>query len=124
MVTRQDDCTTLADGDIRFYDNYVPTLVAGDYLINVTQQLNPVTTPTIDECYVASQAFSVQGPRYSLPNADLFSVFPPDNANGIFDQFLPHVVLTQRELPWERNVFGETDHATRTPWMALLLFVE
>jgi hypothetical protein len=118
-----DDCTSLGAGDIRFYDNYVPTLGVGDYLLNVTQQINPKNT-SIDECYAASQVFSVTGPRYTLPASDIFSVFPPANVLGIFDQFLPNVVLTQRELPWERNVFSSAAPATQTPWLALLLFVE
>jgi hypothetical protein len=124
MTASNDDCTSLGDGDIRFYDNYVPTLGVGDYLINVTQLLNPTTSPPINECHAASQFFSVQGPRYVLPTEDFFSVFPPDNAQGVFDQFLPHVVLTKRDLPWERDVFSDADPAQQTPWMALLLFVE
>lgn len=117
-----DDCTALDAGDIRFYDNYVPMLPPGDYLINLTQQVNPTGT-AIDESFAASQAFSVDGPRYTLPSGDVYSVFPPANAQGVFDQYLPHVVLSQRELPWERNVFADPDPATQTPWMALLLFV-
>jgi hypothetical protein len=124
MATSRDDCTSLGGGDIRFYDNYVPTLGVGDYLINVTQRLNPTTDPPIDECWAAAQAFSVQGPRYTLPAGDVFSVFPPNNSQGIYDQFLPHVVLAQRELPWERKLFEGENPATQTPWMALLLFVE
>ena len=117
-----DDCTSLDAGDIRFYDNYVPTLGVGDYLINVTQQVNPKNT-AIDDRYAASQLFSVQGPRYSLPATDIFSVYPPANSQGVFDQFLPNVVLTKRELPWERNIFGDKDPAQQTPWLTLLLFV-
>lgn len=117
------ECASLEKGAIRFYDNYVPTLPVGDYLINVTQRINPRNTK-IDECHAASQVFSVQGPRYALPSEDIFSIFPPNNAVGIFDQFLPHVVLSKRELPWERNVFGDDDPARQRPWMALLLFVE
>jgi hypothetical protein len=124
MATLPDDCISLDARNIRFYDNYVPTLGVGDYLINVTQRLNPVTSPAIDDCWAASQPFSVEGPRYTLPTNEVFSVFPPDNSQGIYDQFLPHVVLSQRELPWERNVFGDGNPATQTPWMALLLFVE
>src|SRR5437868_2744124 len=117
MMTTDGD--GLGDGDIRFYDNYVPTVSEGDYLVNVTQQFNPRGT-TIDECFAASQVFSVQAPRYSLPPGDVYSVFPPDNAQGVFDQFLPHVVLSQRELPWEKNVFGSPKSAEQVPWLALL----
>lgn len=121
--TSASDCESLAKGDIRFYDNVVPALPVGDYLINVKQRIDPKDTE-IDETHVASQVFAVQGPRYALPTEDLSSIFPPNNASGIFNQFLPHVVLGKRELPWERNVFDEDDAATRTPWLALLLFVE
>ncbi len=118
-----DDCASLDAGDIRLYDNYLPTLEVGDYLINVTQRVNPANT-TIDECYAGSQPFSVQGPRYTLPTEDIFSVFPPRNALGIFDQYLPHVVLTKQDLPWERDVFADETLGNQTPWMALLLFTE
>lgn len=120
-----DDCTKLDQGDIRFYDNYVPTLKVGDYLINVAQRFNPLNqSPAIDECWVKSQPFSVQGPRYNLPPEDLFSSFPPNNSLGVFDQFLPQVVLTKQDLPWERDIFNDRGTGHQTPWMALLLFSE
>jgi hypothetical protein len=123
MANGNDDCTSLDQGGIRFYDNYVPTLKVGDYLINVTQEVNPTnTTPAIDDAYASSQFFSVQGPRYTLPTSDLFSVFPPPNSQGVFDQYLPNVVLNQPELPWERNIFSDAA-AQQTPWLALLLFI-
>ena len=122
-----DDCTKVAPGGIRFYDNYVPTLGVGDYLVNVTQRINPVTpkgiTP-IDEYHAISQPFSVRGPRFALPPRDIFSVFPADDAVGLFHQVLPHVVLTQRELPWERDLFEDADRTQQTPWLAVLLFVD
>jgi hypothetical protein len=113
-----DDCTKVDPGYIRFYDDYVPTLEIGTYLINVAQKIAP---PGADpECHVGSQAFSVAGPRYSIPPDDIASIFPPENALGNFDQYLPHIVLSKQDLPWERNIFEDTP---QTPWMALLLFV-
>src|SRR5207237_185040 len=117
-VSKADDCTNVDPGYIRFYDNYVPTLEVGTYLINIAQKIEP---PGADvECHVASQAFCVSGPRYNLPKEDIASVFPPENALGNFDQYLPHIVLSKQELPWERNIFEDTP---QSPWMALLLFV-
>lgn len=118
-----DDCVSLGDGGIRFYDNYVPTLGVGDYVVNVAQRVNPLNAD-IDDCWTASQLFSVAGLRYALPPGDFFSTFPAQNSQGVFDQFLPHVVLTARDLPWERNVFDDDDPAQQTPWMAVVLFVE
>lgn len=124
MTTPNDDRTDLDKGDIRIYDNYVPALGIGDYIVNVTQTVSLKNTTVPDECYPASQPFSVQGPRYTLPPEDVFSCFPPNNAQGVFDQHLPHVVLTKKDLLWENNVFEDTAQAEQTPWLALLLFVE
>jgi hypothetical protein len=89
----------------------------GAYLINVAQKIEPPGDAV--ECHAGSQAFSVAGPRYSLPTTDIFSVFPPEESLGNHAQFLPHVVLAKEDLPWERDVFGG---APQAPWMALLVF--
>ncbi len=115
-----DDCRKIDPGHARFYDNYVPTLPAGAYLINVGQRVVPPGTPEDTECHVRSQAFVVAGPRYRLLDSDVFSVFPPPQATGNFDSHLPHVVLSKEDLPWERKAFP--DATAPTPWMALLLF--
>ena len=108
----------LAPGHLRFYDAAVPALGAGDYVINAAQHVHP--TEGIDESHAVSQAFSIAGPRFSLPPEDVFSVFPPPGAGGNFDEFFPQVVFTERHLPWERNVFpGITP---QPPWLALLVF--
>jgi hypothetical protein len=118
--------TPLQPGQVVFYDNCVPGLEAGDYVINVAQEINPNTTPSIDETHIASQGFSIKAPRYALPAGDIYSVFPPEDAQGVFEQSLPHVVFSKRDLPWEIDVFGNSGTAgsTQTPWLALLLFVE
>jgi hypothetical protein len=122
MTSNNEDCELVESGKIRFYDNRVPTLGVGNYRVSVSQRINPKGTQ-IDDTYTESQLFSVEGPRFTLPREDIFSVFPPDNAQGIFSQFLPHVVLSKADLPWERNIFKEQAD-NQTPWMALLLFAE
>jgi hypothetical protein len=107
-------------GGIRFYDEFVPAIEVGDYLLDVTEHLDPPGAG-IDETFEATQLLSVAGPRWSLPPADVFSTYPPNEALGQFEQDLPHVVLTARELPWERNVFEEPESGPQTPWLALLV---
>lgn len=121
-------------GDIRFYDNYLPPLEAGDYSISVQQTVASTSLATggkaLDKTFPSSppqtQAFTVVAPRFTLDPADIYSVFPPASALGTFDQNLSHIVLTKRNLPWERLIGpkdqtgGQDDPAT--PWMALLLF--
>jgi hypothetical protein len=121
----QNNSGSLAPGQMVFYDDYVPALEAGDdYVIEMKQEA-PVADSGNKESYSTSQRFSVQGPRYALPSEDVFSIFPPDRSQGIFHQFLPHVVLTKAELPWEQNIFNDkSSQSGQTPWLALLLFVE
>src|SRR5215210_8271304 len=117
---------SLPAGEIRFYDNYLPPLDAGDYLISAQQAVNSTSviaggnalTQTFPTTPPLTQAFTVVAPRVTLDPADIYSVFPPAGGIGTFDQNLPHIVLTKRNLPWER--FLESNDQT-TPWMALLL---
>ncbi len=93
---------TLEDGQIRFFDNYIPTLGVGNYVINVNQHLQP-TNSTIDDTFTASQSFSVQGPRYSISTDDILSMGPASNTEGLYNQYLPQIVLTKPDLPWQRG---------------------
>lgn len=114
-------------GDIRFYDNYLPPLDAGDYTISVQQTVNSTSlvtggkpvNQTFPDTQPLTQPFTVVAPRFSLDPADIHSVFPPASSVGTFDQNLSHIVLTKRNLPWERYL-AKGDRTT--PWMALLLF--
>jgi hypothetical protein len=76
--------------------------------------------------------FNTEGPRFSLPAADVAGVFPPRNPHGPFDNSLLHIALLRRTLPWERDIdpqdkTGDPDGtgvpapAGNIPWMALLL---
>lgn len=113
------DCGTVDVGGIRFYDLYTPALPVGDYRVDAIQT---VSAPSVNEDYSASQTFSIAGPRWSLPAGDVFSVFPPSQAAGQFEQFLPHVVLSNPAVPWERDVFAGHDPSEQLPWMAVLVF--
>ncbi|HEX8494993.1 MAG TPA: hypothetical protein VF658_19285 [Pyrinomonadaceae bacterium] len=86
------------------------SVAAGGNALNQTFPATPPLTP---------QLFTVVAPRFSLDPADIHSVFPPASSVGTFDQNLAHIVLTKRNLPWERFL-SKGDHIT--PWMALLLF--
>jgi hypothetical protein len=118
-------------GDIRFYDSYRPLLDAGDYTIDIQQQIDSTDTnhPLSEAAPEVLQKFSVIAPRFALDPSEVQSVFPPANASGPFDLNLPHIVLMQRALPWEREL-GENlpahsnPNVKAYPWIALLLFTE
>lgn len=119
-------------GDIRFYDSYRPLLDAGDYTIDIQQQIDSTDTehPLSQAAPEVKQKFSVIAPRFALDPSEVQSVFPPANASGQFDLNLPHIVLMQRALPWERELGDKlpphpNPNVGKTyPWMALLLFSE
>jgi hypothetical protein len=119
-----DAAPTVGPGGIRFYDAYLPAIEDGDFRVELSQEITPLGTGAKAETYTTSQAFSVAGPRWSLPPEDVFSVFPAANAVGIFDRSLPHVVFSRPQLPWERGVFDDGKAGGRAPWLALLVFAE
>lgn len=106
-------------GDIQFSDNYLPSLTAGDYEIQLTQVLETIETGTIG----ANQLFSVSAPQFTLDDAEIHSVFPPSNHTGQFADVLPHIVFNNAALPWERRI-SEEANSESTPWLALLVFSE
>ena len=108
---------------VRFYDSFKPPLESGSYLITVSQKVVDETGrhKLAEEPFTQYQSFDVLGPRFRLEPSDVFSVSPPGAAEGEFADLLPHIVLTRRSLPWERQ-FGPA--SSNTPWLALLLLDE
>lgn len=58
----------------------------------------------------------VEGPQVGLLASDIAGVFPSPGSDNSPDEFLPHIALTRRTLPWERQ--GPTP---ALPWLAILL---
>jgi hypothetical protein len=114
----------VSNTSITFYDNFVPELHAGQYTVTLSQTLTqqggqPVpSTPQAD----VSQTFIVRAPRFVINPADVHQVFPPRNGTGVYEQYLPMIVLNKRALPWERTLNLDEDDPETYPWMALLLF--
>lgn len=125
------DDSPVGTGYMTFYDNFVPSLRAGQYTVQVSQTLTKQTGGDTEHIEVPpspeeplSQKFIVRGPRFILDPADVHRVFPPRNSTGQFDQYLPMIVLNKRALPWEREIEWGTENSNALPWLALLLFSE
>ncbi|HMF63626.1 MAG TPA: hypothetical protein VK608_06010 [Edaphobacter sp.] len=104
-------------GDLQIYDNYVPSLAAGNWHIAVTHTLSGIDTGALG----ATQEFVVSAPQFSLDPSAVLSRYPPDGSTGLFAQVLPHVVLKDAMLPWERQMKGSNKVQ---PWLALLVLEE
>ncbi len=104
-------------GEVQFYDHYLPGLEAGTYQIEVK---HTIAVPDADT-YDVKQMAVVRAPQFSLDPRLVHAVYPAAETQGQFEHVLPHVVLADRLLPWERSLTGLPDG---TPWMALLVCTE
>ncbi len=107
-----------ASAQMELYASEQPPLLAGEYVIRVTQRLALKEEP-IAPVFKGSWRFSIGGHRSALAPSDVHSVFPHDGARADFADVLPHIVLTQSTIPWERLAAR-----AGVPWLALLLFSE
>ena len=123
-IVLSENQTNLKTGEVKFYNNYLPTLPAGDYKVTLTQE---VEGDSLDKkTYTREQAFEVAGPRFRLPEGEIHSVYPPANGQDDYKGVLPQITFRKRTLPWERavNSKAEDTEGFEVPWMALLLFEE
>lgn len=120
-------------GSISFLQYLLPALESGDYTLTATQAIEVLGQ---GESLQATQSFVVKGLRYQLDDSGVNSVFPPPGSQGEFGNVLPHVVLTDPTLPWQRSPAAQSarqvgaaarraDAGAPVPgWLALLLFDE
>ncbi|MEU0504501.1 hypothetical protein [Nocardia sp. NPDC005998] len=116
---------TIPPGDVELHDNYLPGLQAGNYSIEVTHDLltgtgSDASSIIEDGKFHATQQFTVRGPQISIDPGAVLAKQPADSSSGQFDRVLPHVVLGDPMLPWERTMAAKDG----TPWLALLVLTE
>src|SRR6266568_2238485 len=100
----------------RIYSSLTPVVKSGETAaIGVTQTLNQGATALLHEAGPAVK-IAVQGPQTEITESDISGVYPAPGSTDSPDDYLPHIALTRRTLPWERR--GPKDGA---PWLALLV---
>ncbi|CAO5159961.1 conserved hypothetical protein [Frankia sp. AiPs1] len=115
---------TIPLGDIELHDHYLPALAAGDYRIEVTHTLRGGAqggASVVGGPFTAVQRFTVRGPQVRIDADAVVAVQPPDASSGRFAEVLPHVVLGDPMLAWERPLTGASRD---TPWLALLVLTD
>ncbi|MCK9925362.1 hypothetical protein MXD61_26395 [Frankia sp. AgPm24] len=111
---------TIPLGDVELHDHYLPALPAGDYRIEVTHTLRDGAS-VVGGPFTAVQKFTVRGPQVRIDAGAVIAQQPPDGSSGRFAEVLPHVVLGDPMLAWERPLTGASHD---TPWLALLVLTD
>jgi hypothetical protein len=93
--------------------------------VKVTQDMGGVVQVTNPAQWVHVR---IEGPHTRLQPADVAACYPTDGSNASAPEFLPHIALTRRTLPWERagvkaNLPNDVGEKV-TPWLAVLLLAE
>ncbi|WP_019609957.1 hypothetical protein [Nocardiopsis sp. CNS-639] len=114
---------TTTDRAVTLADNAEPSVAAGRYTIDLAQEISGKDGTGKDfrtPFRAPQQAFHVHGPRFALDPSVVHTGFPNPGSTGDFSFVLPHVVLTDPTLPWQRTM----KEGERFPWMALLVLHE
>lgn len=125
----------LQQGQQKLYSFYTPSLEAGDYTIDTTQTIHAQSGDP-DIIVQGRQTFTVVAPRFTLPAGSIHSMYPaPGRAEP--PKTLPHVVLNDPHLPWERDALGDRGDdekeydekekyvkQNQVPWLAMLVFTQ
>jgi len=121
-------------GQMYLFDAVTPPLDDGSYRLTTETD---VTYASHEESFSLQSYFNIVGPRFTVPPAMVAGRFPPNNGHGAFEDDLPHIVLSRRSLPWERELDPDgrigtpavadgdpPPMTTPVPWVALLVFEE
>lgn len=123
----EDPTPPLAPGQAQLHSYWTPGLKAGKkHEVFITQDIKARTGDKTLRLQ-AKQDFYVDAPRFVLPEGSVYSTYPPQ---GYPDdrRILPHVVLSDPHLPWERigspsaEANPKVDKRNKVPWLALFTF--
>lgn len=115
------------------FDSATPPLLDGNYQLTTTTSVTYAGGP---QPFTLQNYFDIVGPRFTVPQSMVAGTYPPADSHGEYDNFLPHIVLSRRTLPWEREIALPSKLPAPTqlgsvkplpgppPWVALLLFEE
>lgn len=109
----------MSDPIVQVFSKCVP-LVAADQVVEIeVEQTLSADSTLLLHAAPSKVKVKIDGPRLQLTPDDVAGVYPAPGSTESPDEFLPHVALSRRTLPWER-----TGPQAGAPWLALMLFKE
>ena len=107
----------MSDQSSQFLNDITPLIDSGlpPAPITVTQTLG---TNLIALTGPNTIQIQVNGPQVELTQSDISGVYPAPGSTDSPDDYLPHIALNRRTLPWERM---GPQTPPQKPWLALLL---
>jgi hypothetical protein len=114
----------LEDASFGMYDHFLPSMKAASYTLNIESKMTSRESGEVFHHEIREFGFVVDAPRFTLVTQDeVRSCSPPHGGNADYRGMLPHIVLNNRALPWERSIDPESARTNERviPWMALLL---
>ncbi len=104
---------------IRLTDVCEPALKEGFYEIEATVEADVGQKVQFTE----KKEIVVSSRRFRFSPDEIYSVYPPADSGGEYGGCIPHVVFNRDTIPWEREMFRETQEKS-CPWLLLLLLTE
>ena len=93
-----------SEDQMQVYDNCIPLIPSGQTVqITVKQEIKDGETDLLSTTGPNSITLVVQGPQTKLDPSEIAGVYPAPDSSDSPHEFLPHIVLTRRTLPWERT---------------------
>jgi hypothetical protein len=110
----------MSDTDVQIvFEQFVqPGLKDGQYTVTASVALSDQAGPGAPTFPPVSKVLQVGSDATALPAGSIVSVFPPDQDSGDYSGCLPHVLLNQPTIPWQKQVLSGADD--KVPWLAVL----
>ena len=105
------------------YDKCEPLVKSGETIQIRIEQTLAEQNDLLETTGPNQISITIEGPRLQLSPADITGVYPAPGSEDSPGEFLPHIALKRRTLPWER-LGPDWQGAKTEPWLALILLKE
>ncbi|MCB9232933.1 MAG: hypothetical protein H6581_14815 [Bacteroidia bacterium] len=108
--------TQISPEKLKFGASVLPALETGTYTLRFDQDL-AIEGALDARTFTSQMTFVVRGERWGLEGKQIHSCYPPEGGQGKYAACLPHLVIKNSSLPWQRTAA----QAENLPWLALLI---